>query len=252
MSYFSLQHSSRLPTSLDSLQLIRNCGVEIHSVLDVGVQYKTEPLLRVFPDLKHHLFEPVDLFFARIEEAYEGLEYELHHIAVSDEDGQAWQVCLSSDHSGAITHSQIQFTPDYDESKPNFVEIRPVPRKTLNTWVAEFRPQSPYLLKVDVDGHDLKVLKGAEELFKETNVVIVEAPVTALLERANYLAKQGFRLFDIVDFAYYGGSLWQVDLVFLPERIIKYHPKLCRSPAGHIDWSLWSSLTRELEMGSPG
>jgi hypothetical protein len=40
-------------------------GVEV--VVDVGVQGKTEPLLKVFPFAKHILFEPVTDYLPEIE-----------------------------------------------------------------------------------------------------------------------------------------------------------------------------------------
>ena len=58
-------------------------------------------------------------------------------------------------------------------------------------------PEPPYFLKVDIDGHEMKVLHGAAETLKQTSVVMIEAQGGALVERVGYLIDVGFRLFDL-------------------------------------------------------
>jgi hypothetical protein len=77
----------------------------------------------------------------------------------------------------------------------------------------------PYLLKIDVDGVELQILNGATQTLKKCACVIIECPMSLdhrmFFDRANFLNKSGFVLWDIVDFCYYKNELSQVDLVFV-------------------------------------
>lgn len=59
----------RLPEVTDSLRALRALGVPVECVLDVGILHGTTGLMQVFPDVKHHLFEPVDNYFDIIHKA---------------------------------------------------------------------------------------------------------------------------------------------------------------------------------------
>ncbi len=77
-------------TMYDSLQTLVNLGVEINSIIDVGIFEHTRPLMQLFPNVKHILFEPDHHHFDKIRENYKALEYELHHLALSDSDGEGY------------------------------------------------------------------------------------------------------------------------------------------------------------------
>lgn len=70
---------------------------------------------------------------------------------------------------------------------------------TLDTLVREQRFSGPFMLKFDVQGGELEVLKGARDVLKETAAIVIEvhredfSPVHAHLDAA------GFELFDIAD-----------------------------------------------------
>ena len=75
---------------------------------------------------------------------------------------------------------------------------------------------APYLLKIDVDGHEPRVVAGATEALLETAAVVLEVTASIFLSRAQQLASEGFGLFDIFDLVYYRGVFYQADA--LPTR----------------------------------
>ena len=90
---------------------------------------------------------------------------------------------------------------------------------------------TPYLLKIDVDGHELEILRGAQRSLRDASIVIVEASLAnrrcpELMERLELLLQSGFYLFDIVDPAYYAKLLHQVDLVFVRGDIVESSDQL--------------------------
>jgi len=219
----------RRPLMRDTLHLLRDSGVQVNTVLDVGIYKETRPLMEVYPDVKHHLFEPVDIHFDEIRENYKRISYVLHHVALSNEDGNAYLACKSINNTGEVTHSEVLAEKPVDESE--YVQLREIRRAKLDTIVRTDSIRPPFLLKIDVDGHELGVLQGAEATLIDTAVVIIEAPLqktdtSAFFKRSEFLLKRGFYLVDIVDMAYYDGALWQVDLVFVKKDVLESADRL--------------------------
>lgn len=214
----------RKPSMQQSLRTLLDAGVEIHSVVDVGVLSVTAPLLEVFPDRKHYLFEPIESYLPRIRKNYEHIDHDLLNIALSDTDGELFLASTSLTGDGNITHSHIVEHEVTRADIPSLVSCKKIRRARLDSIVAESAIEGPLLIKIDVDGHELAVLAGAEETLKLTSVVVIEAPVnrqgtSKFFDRANFLLDHGFVLMDIVDLSYYDGILWQVDLVFVREEV---------------------------------
>jgi FkbM family methyltransferase len=204
----------RHPSKPDSLGKIRTLGMPIGTVLDVGVLTGTPELIWTFPDIPHLLFEPVTEWNDRIANRYREIKHEIINVAVSDKDGTATLELTSVNPIYKITHTQV-----VEQARPDR-ESRQVPMATLDTLLRDRHAEGPYLLKIDVDGHELPVLAGACETLEKTSVVVIEAHISSLMERAKALEAAGFELFDIVDLAYYDDRLWQVDLVFLNKRMM--------------------------------
>ena len=102
-------------------------------------------------------------------------------------------------------------------------ESRLIELRTVDSIFAENGSHPSALLKIDVDGIELKVLQGSTSLFNKECVIIIEATLGDRSPRFNilveYLSTFGFKVFDIVDPLYRTRDwhLWQVDLVFVHE-----------------------------------
>lgn len=82
------------------------------------------------------------------------------------------------------------------------------------------------ILKIDVQGYELEVLKGAELTLKRTKLVVLEmqnhnnyinAPKYFILDE--YLRKSGFQLYDIVPSLREDNKLYEWDGIYLNENI---------------------------------
>ena len=215
----------RKPTLADSMVTLRALGVEFGSVLDVGVFNDTPALRSTFPDLMHHLFEPVQAHFPSIERNYARVRHILHPIAVSNVDGEAFLNTFSITAGTGSTHSQVSDRAVDSATVPTLVSSVRIQKRKLDTITLGFN-EKPYLLKVDVDGPDLQVLQGADRTLQSCAAVVIEAPLMQISERSTYLTDRGFRLVDIVDLSYYRGSMWQVDLVLLSAAILDSNERL--------------------------
>jgi len=235
----------RLPTVSDCLRLIRFVDERLcECVIDIGAQRKTDFLMEIFPDKKHYLFEPVKHYHADLRRNYEekNIDFEILGVALGDVDGEVFLHNTCHDRSGKITHSFIEAAPN--KSVKDLVSIEPIECRQLDTQ----RNQLPltkhqYLIKLDVDGVEEKIIAGGRQTISEASFLVIEASLGRrnLVSRIQLLETFGFRLFDICDPAYYFGQLSQVDLVFINESVraaqIKFRP--WEHAGGKVIWKQW-------------
>ena len=242
--------SNRIPTMQSALYALLRCDVNIETVLDVGVLTATTPLMEVFPDSEHHLFEPVSAHFEAIAQNYKNIKHTLHHLALSDQDGDAYLASKSINRDGIVTHSEVISSSQEADNIDGLVSCEKIKQSRLDTITDNSDITKPYLLKIDVDGQELAILNGAMNTLKDTSIVVIEAPLNKVItplffERAKFLQDNGFYLLDIVDFAYYDGILWQVDLVFVRKDIVDNNDRLRPFEANgfNYDNNKWDSLS---------
>jgi FkbM family methyltransferase len=220
----------RFPAKANVLRFLREIGVPIGTVLDVGAHAETVELRLAFPDKLHVLFEPAADFHEAIRRNYAGLDYVLAPLALSDADGSGFLRKNAID-GGAVSHATL-----IDGADGGPAEL--VVTARLDTFMANRDDERPYLLKVDVDGYELPILRGAERVLDDVSVLIVEAPLDQLVERLNFVVARGFRLFDIVDQCYYYDMFSQVDLVFVAERYFE-NPAMRPWQTRPFSWDGW-------------
>lgn len=238
----------RLPTVVDSLRVFKeNFSKQISSVIDIGAQTGTYFLMSEFKNAKHYLFEPVHIYHDILKTNYEkaGISYELFDYAVSDSSGIMYQHWLSIDLSGNVTHSQLlpQKCPEwFGEKLVKIVETKVI---TLDEWAQNKKVEEPYLVKIDVDGIEEKIIDGGAETLKNATLVIIEAGIPSLVTRAQKLQNLGLILFDICDLCYYFEQFSQCDLVFINKDVVKNNINFrpWEKTGGIVVWEKWEVLT---------
>ncbi|KKM18166.1 hypothetical protein LCGC14_1668440 [marine sediment metagenome] len=203
---------ARGPLKDQTLRILRDRDVPVGTVLDVGVCHGTPELMRVWPDRPHQLFEPVAEFADRIRHTYRNIDHELHGVAVGDTEGSA-----------ALKVASV--LPDMEISHSSMVEgagegLRQVPRVTLDGFLEGRALAEPFLLKIDIDGHELKVLRGAARTLARCSIVIVECQKSELVQRIAAVQAAGFDLFDLSEPCYYDQVLWQCDAVLVRKGLL--------------------------------
>jgi len=214
-------------------------GIPVSQIIDVGVQRATYELIRCFPHLEHILFEPANDFNADIKANYKDIEHQLFNVAISDKFGKLYQTVHSINKDGIATHSRITEDERPVDGK-YIISSKPIDVVTLDSYINLVRPEC--LLKVDIDGADLEVLKGAELVLKHSSIVVIEATKSNFIERADYLRSKGFELANIVDRTLYGPALWQFDYIFVRSEILS--KKAFPIPSKNFDLDLWRNVDR--------
>ena len=230
----------RSPTITSTIRQLINEGIKVSTVLDVGTAKQTWPLQEVFPDKKHILFEPCVEFKTACEKDYEKheIDYELYNIALSDFNDLNGQLFYN-------VHSDSHRADGYLEADigVNYIWAGVVPRgeedyhgnnhpkrdmeiATLDTFLVDKNYDKPYYLKIDTDGGEMGVIRGAQNTLKYCSMIQIESCLYKDLEHTawgniNWLESIGFQLWDVVDLHYTDNRLWQVDLVFIPTQEFK-------------------------------
>ena len=210
---------ARFPSKDQAFKRLNELGVPVETVLDVGVLINTYELAINYSDKLHVLMEPVEEFEERIRKSYDqrDIQYLYVSAAMSDTDGTVNLTTTTVKDGTEITHARMT------DNATGTPRTRTVPSIKLDTLVEQKQLKGPFLLKIDVDGAEEAILRGAQKTLPDCSIVCVEAGPQNFLDRAKLIVEQGFRLFDIVDFSYYDRRFAQMDLLFLSEAIIKDH-----------------------------
>ena len=98
--------------------------------------------------------------------------------------------------------------------------------RTLDSIVSELELEQIKLLKLDVQGYEIEVLKGAQETLKEVEIILLEAALKELNRGApllhdviSFMKTNSFIAYDICSFHRTGKdrSIGQVDIMFVSE-----------------------------------
>jgi len=229
-------NQSILSSKFASCLRLVSSHIPIRAVVDVGVQSQTIDLMRAFPHVHHHLFEPVSLWHEAIKANYRHVMHTLYPCALAESNRSAYITELSINGDGKSTHATINERP----ARPDGIKI--VRCSAIDIHRLDFfSDQFPddFLLKIDVDGVELDVLKGASDCIHRASVLIIEAPYWELAQRAAAVEQFEFQLVDIVDRVMYGHALYQCDLVYVRSDLVG--ASLLR-PKGDFSPGLWLDL----------
>jgi len=196
------------------LDHLAGLGLRPGTVVDVGVALGTAGLYDRFRGARLLLVEPLREYEAKLREL--GGEYVL-----AAAGAHAGEIEINVHPVGAL--STVVGERRGDDIA---VERRTVPVVRVDDLVRERGLPGPYVLKADVEGHELAVVEGAEGILDATEVVLLEVSLFQLVEGAPLLhdvvaamKDRGFVAYDV----YNGhlrpadGALAQLDVAFVRE-----------------------------------
>ncbi len=199
---------------------LKNKGYTPDLILDIGAEKGrwTKEMMRIYPSANYILFEAIN---------YEELNlFRMDNIPVFN--------TLLFDKETEANWYEMRNTGDsiFKEKGYNFQDCIPIKRKTttLNTVLKDIdlKSKTSVLIKIDCQGAEIPILKGAGDILKKTDFIILEIPffgqfnegVPNFLEHIQYMDSIGFIPFDIADIHYIQQFNRQVDIIF----ISKNHP----------------------------
>ena len=209
--------------SLELLQLARPLGLNV--IYDVGANVGTWTLLAkaLFPDAAVHAFEPLSAHHPGFDRNTRGLSgVHLYKLALGESAGtMAVRVTSFSDASSLLPLSKA------GEEQWHIHEVaqEPVTVERMDDWQRRGNRPFASLIKLDVQGFELAVLRGAGRCLDNASAVLVEVRFQEFYERqclfhdvVAFLAERGFMLFALGRGTAFGRPLIQSDALFVANR----------------------------------
>ena len=208
-----------------TLQRLKHHGYIPDTVLDIGACHGTwtQECRHVYPDANYLMFEPI---------CYP----ELERIKNTNPNTLVFHALLDSEER-EVEWYEKQNTGDsmFRERTHHFKDCSPIIKKTttLGSIIDTYLPtMKNVLIKIDSQGAEIPILKGAGEILKKTDCILLEIPffgqynenVPSFLEHIKFMDDLGFVPFDIPDIHYVREFVIQIDMIF----ISKNHPLVQR------------------------
>ena len=202
-----------IPTALARL---RDCGFEPNVIFDVGA-YRGEfaRLCRsTWPSSDIACFEP-----------QADAVIQLRRSLGKDPRISVFQLLLGAEDRAAVDFHLCETASSVlEEQVDKSQAIATSPMATIDKLVSAKALQPPEFLKLDVQGYELEVLKGAHDVLKFVQVVLAEVNFLDLhcgvplhAEIGSWLHERGFVAFDVCSLIRrpLDDALWQADMLFV-------------------------------------
>lgn len=199
-------------------------GRPLRVAIDVGAHHgeTARRLVNRFPGASVHCFEPIPASFRRLEQAVANL-------------GVVCVPAALGDHAGTVQMGlgRSSFTSGFGATGPAVG----VTVQTLDAYVASTAIDTVGLLKIDVEGHEPSVLRGATQLLEASRIEYIlcecefhrrpEEPHGDFDEIMKILSPHGFRIVSFYTGGVDGlGWRWG-DVLFCGPQLRTLHPVAC-------------------------
>ena len=206
----------------DKIQILKYKGYNPDAILDIGAHHGnwTNSMIQIYPDSNYYLFEAID---------YSEL------LQFNNTNNVTVYNTLLNDKEEEVNWYQMKNTGDsiFREKTHHFSNCEVIKRKSmdLNSHILKhhiLQGADNILIKIDCQGAEIPILKGATSMLNKTAFIILEIPffgqyndgVPTFLEHVAFMDSIGFVPYDMLESHYFNGFNMQVDMMF----INKTHP----------------------------
>jgi FkbM family methyltransferase len=211
----SVKNHLGVPSLNATLLHLKKIGYNPSCIIDVGAYEGTwtKEFIEVFPNSRIFMIEAQNSKLQKLKSLSNSNKNISYHISLlSDVDGK--RLGFEQNETASKVKKLI------DESEIGYSS------KTLDTVLVNTEYVHPDFIKLDVQGFELNVLKGAHKTLQNVEFCLLEVSLLDLdnsplvLEVMNYMSICGFQLYDISQFMRrpYDGALYQCDLLFISRK----------------------------------
>ena len=192
-------------------------GIQPRTVFDIGVGNGTPWLYAAFPQAHIVLIEPQAEFEPALQAICRRIDAEYHLVGVGSTEQHLPIYRLLSSPTGSSFLPPNEDTEQRWGASEKSGEIHVVPLDTYREL------PGPFFVKIDTEGFELEVLRGAVKVLEQTDVVLMEVAIAErqerepdLIEIGAFMKTNGFRLIDfpVLTQQARGGPLLYVDVAF--------------------------------------
>lgn len=197
-----------------SLARLKNNGYIPDMVLDIGA-YKgtwTEDCLKIFPDAKYILFEPIKYDELNKFKCIENIS--VFNVLLNDENKNVnWYEMRNTGDSmfKELGHAFVNCEPQIRESN------------TIDSLSIDTSNSKNIFIKIDCQGAEIPILKGASTILNKVDFIILEMPffgrynenVPNFLEHIKFMDSIGFLPYDYIDSHIINQFTMQSDIMFI-------------------------------------
>ncbi|HLA56995.1 MAG TPA: FkbM family methyltransferase [Flavobacterium sp.] len=198
---------------------VKAMGFSPKHIVDIGANHGTwtRETLKYFPDAFYTLVEPQEWLQPSFQDLLDNNpKMTFHPVGAGSKPGSFKFTIVDRDDSCSFRYTE-------EEALEKGYEQVDIPIVTLNDLVSSNNLPIPDIVKIDAEGLDIDVLKGANNLFGKTEVFMVEAGIVAkeidnsFLNMIRFMDENGYRLFEITDMnrPFTPQVLWLVELAFV-------------------------------------
>jgi len=221
-----------MPLGLDPFTDIKyrhpNYNMEI--IIDVGsnIGQSQNHFAKNLPGAQIHCIEPVRETYDLLKINVIGSNTKCHNIAFGERPDEI-EIKINTDSPYSVTNTLSQ---EIDSTVDNF-RLEKIQVDTLNNWTRTNNINHINYLKIDTEGYDLNVLKGADELLKEKSIDFIQVEVgmnpfntfhVGYNDIVDYLEEREYYIYGIYnqihDFNIDMSILRRCDIVFISKAML--------------------------------
>ena len=201
----------------DKIFYLKKKGYYPDTILDIGAHHGnwTKTMKNIFNHSRYYLFEGID--YPELNQLNNDNQVKIYNILLNDKKEE-------------VNWYQMKNTGDsiFREKTKHFTDCEIIKRETidLDTFILEndiLQESKNIFMKIDCQGAEIPILKGASSILKKTDFIVLEIPlfgqynegVPNFLEHISFMDSIGFNTYDIIDSHYVNDFNMQVDILFI-------------------------------------
>lgn len=203
---------------------LKKRGLHCSHIMDIGANWtKWSRMVKGFyPEAKFCLVEPQDELKDVLDNYVNDYPEDQYHLKGVGSKKEELLFTIWEDLAGS------SFLPDPNDNLQQQGRQRKVELTTIDDIIEENNFEIPQLIKLDIQGFELEALKGAQSLFGNTEVFILEVSLFAFgagqkmpefVEVINFMHQRGYVPYDFPGFIRrpLDNALGQIDVCFVKE-----------------------------------
>lgn len=201
-------------------------GLVVTTALDGGAYHANWSRLvkKHFPDANLWMFDPLEEHRNYMDDFCVGHPGSKGYVAaLAEQDGEKVFTLYENIDASSLMHKA-------DDGQLKTGNQRIVPVRSIDSLIQNDRMPVPQLVKLDVQGYEVEVLKGASQLFGGTEAIILEVnmydfwpdgsvKMYLFADVVNFMLDHGYVAYDFTGLnrRSYDNAIGQIDVCFVPE-----------------------------------